>query len=91
MTIDQFQPGRLYALRVVAALFGCTDDTVKNRVKAGLLTAVKPVGSTHHFFDGAEVLRYWRACGLSAVPVPLPPTPAEQKRRREAALKSIGC
>ena len=91
MTIDQFQPGRLYALRVVAGLFGVTDDTIKNRVKRGLLTAVKPVGTTHHYFDGGEILRYWRACGLSAVPVPLPPSATARKRQLEADLKAIGC
>ena len=68
-----------------------TDATIKNRVKRGLLTAVKPLGPTHHYFDGGEILRYWRACGLSAVPVPLPPSATARKRQLEADLKAIGC
>ncbi len=90
-TIDQFRPGTLHPVSRVAAVLGVSSDTVINRIRAGVLTAVRPVGSTHYYLTGEEVQRYWRSMGLSLTPPPLPPTARQRKKRLDADLKAIGC
>jgi excisionase family DNA binding protein len=90
-TIDQFRPGTLHPVSRVAAVLGISADTVLNRIRRGVLAAVRPVGSTHYYLTGEEVQRYWRSMGLALTPPPRPPTARQKKKERDAALKAIGC
>lgn len=88
-TIADFLPGTAHTTARVAALFSVTPKTVREWIKAGKLKAGTPAGSILLLIAGEEVQRAWRAMGFDPAAAGPTPTPAEEKRRADAALKRL--
>lgn len=91
LTISDFPIGSLHSVTRVASFFGLTPMTIRRWIKIGQLNAVRPEGSTLILVPGEAVRERYRAMGLDpdVQCEPLPATPAEERKRANAAMKRL--